>query len=173
MNKQKTAFVFIINKAQFFIGLAALCLGTLVYLTLRSPEQIYFTNYFGIHDRLFEIRSPILHMFGNSSPAFLHVFSFILITASFFTYSRKIYTAICAGWLVFDCAFELGQKYKIQASRMLFDFFDQIPFLENTKSYFLLGTFDLFDMIAFFFGTVMAFGVLMVTAKGKKGNGIL
>jgi hypothetical protein len=155
----------IVNKIQFFMGLLALCLGALVYLTLRSPDQIYFTRYFNILEPLFEIRSPVLKTIGGRLPAFLHVFSFSLITASFFRYNKKAYTAICTGWFLVNCAFELGQKYKAQATQMVFDFFDKIPFLESTRNFFLRGTFDIFDLIAFALGTVAAFLLLLATSR--------
>jgi hypothetical protein len=155
----------IANKIQFFMGLSALCLGALVYLTLRSPDQIYFTRYFNILEPLFEVRSPALKTIGGRLPAFLHVFSFSLITASFFRYNKTVYTVICTGWLLVDCCFEVGQKYKTQASKMVFDFFDKIPFLESTRNYFLRGTFDWLDIVAFFLGAAAAFLILMATSK--------
>jgi hypothetical protein len=157
--------VIIVNKIQFVIGLIALFSGALVYLGLRSPDHIYFTKYFGIHEPWFKIDSQVLHIAGQRLPAFLHVFSFILITASFFAHSKKIYAAICGGWLLVDCFFELGQKYKAQAARLVFDFFDKIPFLESTRNFFLLGTFDVFDLMASALGAAAAFWVLTATAK--------
>ena len=165
MTRKKTTPVFILNKIQLLIGLLALCLGTIVYLTLRSPDQIYFAKYFGFHKIVTEIHSQALITLGYSLPAFLHVFSFILITASFFSYSKKIYVAICTGWFLVECCFELGQKYKIQAARMLFDFFDKIPFLETTRNFFLLGTFDIWDIIGFALGAIIAFWTLIATSK--------
>ena len=167
MKTSKEQPLIIVNKIQFFIGLSALCLGALVYLTLRSPDQIYFTKFFNIHETLYEIQSPILKTVGRSLPAFLHVFSFSLITASFFRYSKKTYAAICTGWFLVNCAFELGQKYKAQATKLVFDFFDKIPFLESTRNFFLRGTFDWLDLMAFVLGTAAAFLILIATSKQK------
>lgn len=155
----------IVNKTQLVIGLVALCLGTLVYLVLRQPDQVYFTRFFGIHAPLFEIHSRSLHTLGRSLPAFLHIFSFILITASFFRPGKTAYAVICAGWLLIDCLFELGQKYKTLAAKPILDIFDGIPFLESTRNFFLLGTFDIFDLLAFALGTVAAYLVLTVTSR--------
>jgi len=170
MIHRKTAPAVILNKVQLLIGLLALCLGTLVYLTLRSPDQIYFVRYFGFHKLVTEIQSQRVITLGYSLPAFFHVFSFILITASFFSYSKKIYVAICTGWFLVECCFELGQKYKLQAARMLFDFFDKIPFLETTRNFFLLGTFDIWDIIAFSLGTIIAYWTLVATSKQHTVN---
>jgi hypothetical protein len=109
----------------------------------------------------------MLHTVGQRLPAFLHVFSFTLITASFFAYSKTSYVAICAGWFLVDCCFELGQKYKAQAAQLVLDFFDKIPFLESTRNFFLLGTFDVFDIVAFSLGTAAAFWVLRATSKHR------
>lgn len=147
------------------VGLLSLCLGVLVYLTLRSPDRIYFTNYFGIHNSLFEIQNPILIAMGNRLPAFFHVFAFSLITASFLSPSKPAYTITCASWFGIDTLFELGQKFKTQASRWVFDFFDKIPFLESTRNYFLHGTFDLFDILAYALGAVAAYMILAATAR--------
>ena len=149
------------------MGLSALCLGAMVYVTLRSPDQIYFTRYFNILEPFFEIRSPALKTVGGRLPAFLHVLSFSLITASFFRYSKPVYALSCAGWFLVNCLFELGQKYKAQAVKMTFDWFEKIPFLESTRNYFLRGTFDWLDIMAFVLGAVAAFLILIGTSRRK------
>ena len=166
MNDKIEPPLFSINKIQLTLGLAALCFGALVYLTVRAPDRIYFTKFFGVHDPILKIQSGILKSIGNSLPSFVHVFSFSLITASFFSNRKRTYAVICMGWLFIDCCFELGQKYKIQASRWAFDFLDAIPFLESTRNFFLLGTFDGFDLMAFGLGAAAAFWVLLATAEG-------
>jgi len=45
------------------------------------------------------------------------------------------------------------------------DFFERIPFLENTRAYFLNGTFDAYDLVAFFIGGAVAYGLLLITGK--------
>lgn len=168
MNLRREPPTFVFNKLQFFIGLAALGLGSLVYLVLRSPDQVYFTKLFGIHQPLFQVHSHPLSMLGRSLPAFSHIFSFILITASFFPPRKKTYVAICAVWMVIDVLFELGQKYKTAAVKLIPDFFDKIPFLESTEDFFRLGTFDNFDLVAFALGAVAAYGVVIATTTRNK-----
>ena len=163
--KPSRATAIIANKIALIIGLMALCLGVLVYLTLRSPDQIYFTRFLGIRNPLVEIQSPMMIAMGNRLPAFLHVLAFSLITASFFARSRPAYAVICGGWFLIDSGFELGQKYKDQASRWIFDFFDRLPFLEGTRNYFLHGTFDIFDILAYAAGAATAFLILMATSR--------
>jgi hypothetical protein len=169
MNSSKSPEALILNKTHLVIGLLVLSMGALVYVTLRSPDLVYFTKYFGIHHVLFDVQSPLLKWIGYRLPAFTHIFAFILITASFFKYSRRAYLAICAGWFLIDSIFELGQKYKTFALSLGFDFFDKIHFLEGWRNYFLLGTFDILDLAAYALGAVMAFWVLTATA-GKSRN---
>jgi len=47
------------------------------------------------------------------------------------------------------------------------DFFQHIPFLENTRAYFLNGTFDVYDLAAFFIGALVGYGLLLVTGRVK------
>lgn len=170
MNAKKNIEKIIVNKTQLLIGILVLGLGILVYVVLRSPDKIYFTRFLGIHHVSYDVQSPILITIGNRLPAFLHVFGFVFITASFFSYAKRTYTIIAIGWFFTDALFELGQKYKIIASRLVSDIFDQIPFLESTKNYFLLGTFDIFDLVAYALGALMAFLILMATAKPGSPN---
>lgn len=169
MNSGKSSSAFITNKTHLIIGLLVLCIGATVYVTLRSPDHVYFTKYFGIHHVLFEVQSPILKFIGYRLPAFAHVFAFTLITASFFKYSRRAYLVICAGWFLIDFIFELGQKYKTVALSLEFEFFDKIDFLEAWRNYFLLGTFDILDLAAYALGAAMAYWVLTATG-GKSRN---
>ncbi len=154
------------NKIALIFGLFVLFLGGLVYIALRPPAQIYFIRFFGIEQLSFEIHSNIVKSIGYRLPACLHVFSFCLITASFFKFNKNIYLTICSGWLVVDTFFELGQKYKDFSSRMVPDFFAKIPFLEGTYNYFRLGTFDYYDLFAYALGALAAFCYL-IKSSGK------
>ncbi len=154
------------NKKAFVIGFLGLFLGALVYTTLRQPEQIYFIRFFSLEQLSFEIHSRVVKSIGYRLPAFLHVFSFCLITASFFKFKKYIYLIICCGWFAVDALFELGQKYKGVSSQMIPEFFAHLPFLEGTTNYFRLGTFDYLDLFAYALGALAAFCYL-ITARGK------
>jgi hypothetical protein len=153
------------NRLQFMIGILCLLLGSLVYVIDRSPDQVYFTKFLGINSRIIEVSPNVLGLFGKSLPAFFHPLSLILITASFFIYSRKKYIIICAGWLLVDLLFEAGQKYKDFAISLIPDFFNQIPFLEGTKNYFKYGSFDSMDVFAYGLGALAGYFVLIITSK--------
>jgi hypothetical protein len=154
-----------INKAQIFIGIAAFFVGLLVYLIDRPPDTAYFlagwAKDISLHDRIPNMFGPV----GKSLPAFAHVFSFILITAGILGSRKRGYLFICIFWFFIDGAFELGQKYSSVPLKFIPDWFEGIPFLENTANFFLLGTFDYLDLAFFFLGTVFAYMVLLITTE--------
>ncbi len=157
----------IINTRQILIGVTVLLVGTLVYLVDRPPDQTYFVYSSPFNISLFKNPSNFSHI-GKSLPSFIHVFSFILITAGLISCRKKVYLIICLGWYLVDCAFELGQKFNSLFSKIIPSWFTGIPFLENTENYFLCGTFDFNDLAAITIGSVMAYFVLLHTTQKVK-----
>ena len=155
------------SRAQLLAGIFLLLLGSLVYVIDRSPNQVYFTRFFGIQVKMFDAGTPLLGSLGMRLPAFFHVLSFSLITGSFFKSSKSRYLMICLFWLLVNTCFELGQKYKTFAVKLTPDFFETIPFLENTRTYFQKGTFDVYDLAAFLIGALAGYGLLLITGKGQ------
>lgn len=147
------------------IGSIALLIGSLVYYIDRPPDQTYFVNRYSedlsMHDRAPNLFGTV----GESLPAFIHVFSFILLTAGVSSSGKKGYRVICLTWLLIDSAFELGQKYLKEPIKNLPDWFDGVPILEAIKSYFILGTFDYMDLVSIILGTVAAYIVLIKTTE--------
>ena len=159
----------IVNWCQILIGLSALIFGLLVYLLYRPPDQSYFLYVSGLNISLYNTLPNIFGLIGNSVPTFIHVFSFILITAGFLSCQKRGCLIICLSWLLVDSAFELGQNFNTWSASIIPVWFDGIPFLENTKSYFIHGTFDFTDLAAIAFGTLTAYLVLLSTNKSKRG----
>lgn len=155
-----------INSVQILIGLGGLSFGTLVYLIDRPPEATYFIHFSRIKISLYGILPNVFGVIGNSLPDFLHVFSFILLTAGLLSWRKRGSIVICLGWFSIDFIFELFQKFNALALRIIPEWFKGIPFLENTENYFTQGTFDLLDLIAISLGTVTAYFVLLATNKG-------
>jgi len=154
-----------INKLQILIGVAGLLVGTFVYLIDRSPDQTYFIYKSGLDISLYKILPSFFGPVGNSLPAFIHVFSFILITAGLFACKNRSCLIICISWFVIDIAFEFGQKFKKLSMIIIPDWFAGIPCLENFENYFLQGTFDCFDLAAITLATIVAYPVLFLTKK--------
>jgi len=126
-----------INSLQILIGLGGLLLGTLVYLVDRPPDQTYFVYSSPINISLSNAIPNLFGLIGNSLPEFIHVFSFILITAGLISWQKRGYFIICLSWFLVDCAFEVGQKFDAWSSRIIPDWFAGIPLLENTENYFI------------------------------------
>lgn len=153
------------NRLQLLLGTIGLFVGTMLYLIDRPPDKTYFVynnNSLSLYNT---IPSPFSFI-GNNFPTFIHVFSFILITAGFIPCHKRGYFIVCLFWFFVNSSFELGQKFKIISLKIIPDCFTGIPFLENTENYFRLGTFDFIDLASITFGTVAAYFVLLATSKG-------
>jgi hypothetical protein len=157
-----------VNKIQILIGVTALLVGSLVYLIDRPPDQTYFVHTSSINISLHTALPNLFGLIGNSLPAFIHVFSFVLLTAGFVSYRKRGYLIICLCWFLVDCAFELGQKFSSWSLKMIPDWFAGIPLLGNTESYFLQGTFDFTDLAAIALGAIIAYFVLLTTGKRRE-----
>ena len=168
MKKNLKAFGSMINIPQILIGLTVLLLGTLVYVVDRPPDQTYFVYKRVVNISFHNTLPNLFGLIGNSLPSFVHVFSFILITAGLLHCQKRGCLIICVCWFLTDVIFELGQKIKALSSAMVPDWFSEILFLENSKNYFLPGTFELNDLTAIFFGTIIAYFVLSITIKRRE-----
>ena len=167
MKKNLKAFGSIINIHQILIGLTVLILGTLIYLTDRPPDQTYFLYKSSLNISLHNTLPNLFGTIGNNLPSFIHVFSFILITAGIISSKKKGYIIICAGWFLVDLIFELGQEYSSLVLKNIPDWFSDVPFLENTNNYFFQGTFDVIDLAAVLFGSLTGYLVLIVTMEKR------
>ncbi len=154
-----------LNTPQIISGAVVLLAGVLIYLIDRPPDQIYFIYKSGMNISLFGILPIIFGSVGNFLPSFVHVFSFIFITAGIIARGKKDYLIICVSWLLIDCAFELGKNFNSWPLKIIPDWFLGILFLKNSKNYFMHGTFDLADMIAIFIGATMAYLFLVKTMQ--------
>jgi hypothetical protein len=161
------AFANTINIRQILIGIAVLFFGTLVYLTDRPPDQTYFVYSIPFNISLHNTTLNLFGSIGNSLPTFIHVFSFILITAGFIACNKRGYFIICLNWALVDCAFELGQKFKSLSLKIIPNWFAGIPFLENSEKYFVHGTFDFKDLAAIAIGSIIAYFILLITMERR------
>ena len=159
------------NNFQILIGVAALLLGSLVYLIDRPPDQTYFVYSTPVSITLYNIFPVLFGDIGNSLPAFIHAFSFSLITAGLFSCRKRACFIVCLSWLFVDLAFELGQKYSALPLKIIPGWFDGIPFLENSADYFRCGTFDMLDLAAITLGGVTACLILAITSDRKEQAG--
>ena len=145
------------NIRYILLGLLLLFIGALVYLFDRPPDQTYFIFALPFQFSLYNIYPPLFGPLGNFLPHFLHVTAFILLTAAVLDCGKKGHLVICLFWMAVSAGFELGQKYSKQSASMVPDWFEGIFILENTKNYFLFGTYCPLDMTAIIFGSIWTY----------------
>lgn len=158
-----------INKMQLLVGGTALIIGLVFYLIARPPGQLYIFGSCTIPISFSSALPRPITIIADSFPAFIHVFAFSLLTAAFLPISRKRGLFICVSWYLVNCIFELGQKYKELSSSLVPNFFADIPFLDNARNFFLNGTFDSFDFLAFIFGGLAAY-LFLTNIKNNQGR---
>jgi hypothetical protein len=145
------------------LALTALGVGVLVYLIDRSPTHVYVLSRIA---SWISSRNSRLGALGGSLPEFVHVYAFILLTAATAP-KRNTVLSICAFWLLLDALFEFGQ-HPLLAPRIAAAvpaWFQHVPFLDNTASYFQHGTFDYADLVAIVVGAMFAYGSIAMLQK--------
>jgi hypothetical protein len=138
------------------IAIGALGIGVLVYVLDRQPEFTYF-----LPDWL-SPESQINGLFGSIGyylPTFIHVYAFILLTVVVAVPSITKLIPVCLAWFTLDSLFEVAQLNTIAQwiGSHTPTWFNGIPFLENTADYFLMGTFDVIDLLSIAIGTLAAY----------------
>lgn len=148
------------------LGLLALALGSLVYLTDRDGARAALiptvsalagSQWFGV--------------LGLWLPSWAHAFAFSLFTASFLPWTSAWRQGGCLMWFAVDAAFELGQHPAIRQ--------DLVPALERhlgpgplgglLSGYFVGGTFDRLDIAAAGIGALSAAVVLQMRLRQRAG----
>lgn len=151
--------------------MSAIILGLCIYLFDRNPETVYFiSNRFSLDRET----GPFFGALGNYLPAFLHVYAFILLTVVVFAQSHRQILIICAGWLTIDSFFEVGQINFLAESiaSHTSGWFAGVPFLENTANYFLMGTFDILDLLSIAAGTLAAYITINLSKERQRASHI-
>ena len=151
------------------IGMTGLLSGALLYLFNRPPDHIYFIKKIGVDIFAPHTRYALFDVLANNFPSFIHVFSIILITVGLLSCQKSRYLPVCLAWFLIDSLFELGQRFGRSYADIIPESLHGIPFLENSKNFFLKGTFDYMDMAAIAFGAVTAYLVLL-TFQRKGGK---
>ena len=159
-----------INKKQLFIGLSGLFIGLLVYFIDRPPGDTYLVSEISGGISFYNIIPVLFGPIGFVLPAFIHVFSFSLITSGLLGCGKKGALVVCLSWLAVNCAFELGQKFKILAISLIPESYTINPFLEVCRNYFKSGVFDIYDLIAIVLGATVAYLTMSLTVQRRENN---
>ncbi|MBN1227285.1 MAG: hypothetical protein JXA79_09855 [Deltaproteobacteria bacterium] len=145
------------NKKTVLIGLISLIIGILFYVFFRPGLSTYFQREFMKIDILAHHFPTILGRVGGSFPEFIHPFAFSLISMGLISKGTKSRLLICTVFFSMNLFFEFGQKYSDFVVRFIPNSFNSLFIIENTKNYFVTGTFSVFDLAAIFLGSIMAF----------------
>jgi hypothetical protein len=146
-------------------GIVALVAGVLVYLTGRPAGSAYLLpGSFALH----EDTAPVFGWLGGVLPGFIHVLAFSLLTVAALR-PRTLHrvAAVPAAWFVADLLFEIGQHPAIapHIAAAMPEYFRHLPLLENVGPYFLRGTFDVGDIVAYAAGALAAYALITCCEK--------
>jgi len=138
------------------VAIGALGVGVLVYVLDRQAEFVYFLPaWLSLHNQAGSLFGSI----GDYLPTFIHVYVFILLTVVVAVPAISKLIPVCLAWFTLDGLFEVAQLHPIAQwiGSHTPGWFSGIPFLENTADYFLLGTFDVLDLLSIATGTLAAY----------------
>lgn len=146
------------------VAIGVLVIGLLVYLFDRQPDSVYFIPKW--IPQTFSL-DPVFGQFGQHLPTFAHVFVFILLTITFVAQPLKRLALICLFWFTLDSLLEIAQITIIAqwVTAIVPAWFEGIPFLENIPSYFLLGTFDVLDLVSIALGAIAAYLTILISSS--------
>jgi hypothetical protein len=150
----------IIDQRSAGIGLGVLFIGGLEYVWGRAPHSSHLGKlvhyWLGQDTCTYSIFGPL----GNYLPDFIHPFGCICLTLAALPNAGPVLKrTVCAFWLLFNVAFELGQHYGRVLDEMIHAAFPQGILTTALADFFHCGTFDPGDLIAILMGTVSAYGL--------------
>lgn len=149
-----------INWPQVATGGALLCIGVALYALARETPAWFLPT--GLHANLLP---AALSRLAGSIPTFAHTAALSLLTASIIGSSPGRAVAACAAWTMTNLLFELGQHASVRVWLVarLPRWFDHTWLLDQTRSYFLNGSFDYQDIFAAVLGGAVALLVISRT----------
>jgi hypothetical protein len=131
-----------------------LCAGTWVYVAEREVGTVPF-----FADMNFSHHAPsVFGALGGSLPTFAHAFAFSIFTALILGPTRRTALSACLTWFFIGVCFEIGQHTAIAPSLA-----SVLSPFGSLSSYFLAGTFDLFDLASIVIGAALAYIFLSVS----------
>ena len=131
--------------------------GLSFYLFYRKEGIPYFQKQLSNLGFNPAIKTSWTGQLAGAFPAFINPFAFSLIGIGILSNTRKSRVFICLIFFIMNVLFEIGQKYKIIFIKLIPQWFSSIPILENTRDFFLKGTFAVEDLIGITLGSISAF----------------
>ncbi len=151
------------------LACAVLVAGALVYVLDRPADTAFLSGVILVNEKLPGLFGSV----GNSLPTFAHAFSFSILTAVWLGGGRRACSAACLFWFAIDCALEVGQHAAIAERLVQFipNWFGHLPVLAQANSYFLMGTFDAWDLASIGIGAATAYLIATHPALEDSNNG--
>jgi hypothetical protein len=151
----------------WFIGLSALALGLLVYLSDRPAAHALLLPNLG-----FLAGHRWFGEAGGWLPSGVHPFAFSLFSAALRDPRASGVFGICGFWFAVNAAFEIGQHTQVRGplAAALGHVFGQGPAVGALQNYFLRGTFDVGDLAAAALGAALAAVVLRMLAMPPEAH---
>lgn len=153
----------------FILGIMALMFGTLVYITERNPDAVYFLS---ANLSLFHAKLEIFGWHGDYLPTLLHSFALVVITAAAIGKHKVSAITITLMWMLTEMLFELAQIKFISniITTYIPNWFEALPVLENAYSYFQYGSFNGIDLISIVIGSVAAYVLIQKTKRSSTND---
>jgi hypothetical protein len=142
------------------LATAVLLAGAGVYVFDRPPTSFYLTFEWLATSHL----PPLFGAVGWNLPSFAHAFGFSILTTCAISEHSSNQWRGCAIWFVLDSGLEAGQTKLVaaQVDKLMPDWFDGMPVLENVARFFTEGRFDSLDLAAVLAGCIAAWIVLSI-----------
>jgi len=144
--------------------------GLVFYLFCRKEGIIYFQKQLSDLGFRPAVETSWTGRLAGAFPDFIHPFAFSMIGIGLLSNTRKSRVFICLIFFLLNILFEIGQKYKVFFIQLIPQWFSSMPMLENTKDYFLKGTFAIEDIIGITLGSLSAFALAEIISIRKNYN---
>ena len=147
-----------------FLAALLLVVGVIVYAVDRGGAAYFLNGWISSHGGV-DLFGPL----GNHLPTFIHSLAMILVVAAVLRPWPKLLPAIVVGWFAIECLFEVAQISPLDAhvAAVLPAWFDDVPVLEATASYFINGTYDPLDVFSIGLGAAAAYWIVRTIERGE------
>jgi len=145
------------------VAVAALVLGTSIYVMDRAPGHALLIPHFG--------SAGATSMFGAMGawlPSFFHPLAFALLTAAVLPATSPWRYGGCALWGAINVAFEIGQHAVLKGAWLAAVDIGAMP--RALARYFIHGTFDVADLAAAVAGALAAAALLRCLDRLKEND---
>lgn len=152
---------------RFFLAVSVIAAGGLVYLVQRPAAATHIGRFVSHYFGALPTFHGYLRGFSESFPDFAHPFAFALFTMLIFPEAGRLgRMAICLFWLAMNLFFEMGQYFDEQFAGIVKLVLPDSRLGDILADFFIIGTYDYFDVLAMGLGVIFAFIASELTQTG-------